>query len=129
MFVFVLFLCLFFSLFLFSLFLGIIPASFSRLKPRKSCLLKTELDLYRAEMETERQTHQREEQALHARVVEAEERRDAAVQEALKNVEAMKNMEAMKKECNGIAGSFFSFCIQISLSADLFFGAWSSSPS
>ena len=57
-------------------------------------------------METERQTHQREEQALHARVVEAEERRDAAIQEALKNVEAMKNMEAMKKECNGIAGSF-----------------------
>ena len=55
-------------------------------------------------METERQTHQREEQALHAQVVEAEERRDAAVQEALKNV------EAMKKECNGIAGSFlFSF--------------------
>ena len=29
-----------FSLFLFSLFLGIIPASFSRLKPRKSCLLR-----------------------------------------------------------------------------------------
>ena len=62
--------------------------------------LKTELDLCRAEMETERQTHQREEQTLHARVVEAEERRDAAVQEALKNA------EAMKKECNGIAGSF-----------------------
>ena len=62
--------------------------------------LKIELDLCRAEMETERQTHQREEQALRARVVEAEERRDAAVQEALKNV------EAMKKECNGIAGSF-----------------------
>ena len=73
--------------------------------------LKTELDLCRAEMETERQTHQGEEQALHARVVEAEERRDAAVQEALKNVEAMKN------ECNGIASSFcfllysnFLFC-------------------
>ena len=30
----------FLSLFLFSLFLGIIPASFSRLKPRKSCLLR-----------------------------------------------------------------------------------------
>ena len=41
--------------------------------------LKTELDLCRAEMETERQTHQKEEQALRARVVEAEERRDAAV--------------------------------------------------
>ena len=51
-------------------------------------------------METERQRHQKEEKALRARVVEAEERRDAAVQEALKNV------EAMKKECNGIAGSF-----------------------
>ena len=62
--------------------------------------LKIELDLCRAEMETERQTHQKEEKALRARVVEAEERRDAAVQEALKNV------EAMKKECNGIAGSF-----------------------
>ena len=63
--------------------------------------LKTELDLCRAEMETEHQTYQREEQALRARVVEAEKRRDAAVQEALKNVEAMKN------ECNGITGSFY----------------------
>ena len=63
--------------------------------------LKTEIDLCRTEMETERQTHKREEQALRARVVEAEERRDAAVQEALKNV------DAMKKECNGIVGSFF----------------------
>ena len=44
-------------------------------------------------METERQTHQKEEQALRARVVEAEKQRDAAV-------------EAMKNECNGIAGSF-----------------------
>ena len=77
----------------------------------KVSALKTELDLCRAEMETERQTHQREEQAFHALVVEAEERRDAAVQEALKNV------EAMKKECNGISGSFcfllysnFPFC-------------------
>ena len=51
-------------------------------------------------METERQTHQKEEKALRARVVEAEERRDAAVQEALRNV------EAMKKECHGIASSF-----------------------
>ena len=41
--------------------------------------LKTELDLYRAEMETERQTHQKEEKALRARVVEIEEHRDAAV--------------------------------------------------
>ena len=52
--------------------------------------LKTELDLCRAEMETERQMHQREEQALRARVVEAEKQRDAAAQEVLKNVEAMK---------------------------------------
>ena len=37
-------------------------------------------------------------------MVEAEKQRDAAAQEALKNV------EAMKKECNGIEGSFsFSF--------------------
>ena len=41
--------------------------------------LKTELDLCRAEMETERQTHQKEEKALRAWVVEVEERRDAAV--------------------------------------------------
>ena len=73
--------------------------------------LKTELDLYWAEMEIERQTHQREEKALRAQVVEAEKQRDATVQEALKSVEAMKN------ECNGIAGSFcfllysnFPFC-------------------
>ena len=66
----------------------------------KVSALKTELDLYRAKMETERQTHQREEKSLRAQVVEAEKRGDAAVQEALKSVEAMKN------ECNGIAGSF-----------------------
>ena len=62
--------------------------------------LKAELDLCQADIEVERQTHQEEEKALRARVVEVEERRDAAVQEALKNV------EAMKKECNGIVGSF-----------------------
>ena len=54
--------------------------------------LKPKLDLYRAEMETERQTRQKEEKALRARVVEVEKRRDAAV-------------EAMKNECNGIVGS------------------------
>ena len=77
----------------------------------KVSTLKAELDLYRAELETERQTHQKEEKTLNARVVEAEKQRDAAVQEALKSVEAMKN------ECNGIAGSFcfllysdFPFC-------------------
>jgi hypothetical protein len=45
----------------------------------KISALKTEIDLYRAEMEVERQTHQREEKALHAQVIEAEERRDAVV--------------------------------------------------
>ena len=54
--------------------------------------LKAELDFCRAEMEIERQMHQKEEKALRARVVEVEKRRDAAV-------------EAMKNECNGIAGS------------------------
>ena len=44
-------------------------------------------------METERQTHQKKEKALRARVVEVEKRRDATV-------------EAMKNECNGIVGSF-----------------------
>ena len=51
-------------------------------------------------MEIERQKHEEEEKALRVRVVEVEKQRDAATQEALKNV------EAMKKECNGIAGSF-----------------------
>ena len=51
--------------------------------------LKAELDLLRAELETERQTHQKEEKTLCARVVEVEKQKDA-----------------MKNECNGIAGSF-----------------------
>ena len=55
--------------------------------------LKAELDLYRAEMETKRQTHQKE-KALHAQVVEAEKQKDAAV-------------ESMKNECKDIAGSFY----------------------
>ena len=60
--------------------------------------LKADLDLLRAELETERQMHQKEEKALHARVVEAEKQKDAAV-------------ESMKNECKGIAGSacFFSY--------------------
>ena len=62
--------------------------------------LKAELDLYRAELETERQMYQMEEKALYARVVEVEKQKDAAAQEALDNV------EAMKKECHGIASSF-----------------------
>ena len=46
--------------------------------------LKADLDLYRAELETEHQTHQNEEKALRAQVVEAEKQRDAVAQEALK---------------------------------------------
>ena len=105
MFIFLLFLYLVF-LFLFLLSLSRDHTSFffsseaeKKLSSEVSAL-KIELDLCRAEMETERQTHQKEEKALRARVVEAEERRDPAVQEALKN------LEAMKKECDGIAGSF-----------------------
>ena len=83
----------------------IIPASFSRLKTRKKLssevsALKADLDLLRAEMEAERQTHEEEEKSLRARVVETEKQRDVAFQEA------QKNSEAVKKECNGIAGSF-----------------------
>ena len=66
--------------------------------------LEAELDLCRAELETERQMHQKEEKALHARVVEAEKQKDAVV-------------ESMKNKCKGIAGSFcfllysdFPFC-------------------
>ena len=105
MFVFLLFLCLvFLSLFVQSFSWDHTGFFFSSETEKKLSsevsALKIDLDLCRAEMETERQSHQKEEQALRARVVEAEKRRDAAVQEALKNVEAMKN------ECNGIAGSF-----------------------
>ena len=62
--------------------------------------LKAELDLLQAELETERQTHQKEEKTLRARVVEVEKQKDVA-----------------KNECKGIAGSFcfltysdFPFC-------------------
>ena len=60
--------------------------------------LKADLDLLRAELETERQMHQKEGKALRARVVETEKQKDAAV-------------ESMKNECKGIAGSacFFSY--------------------
>ena len=58
----------------------------------KVSALRAELDLCRAEMETERQTHQKEEKALRARVVEAEKQKDVAV-------------ESMKNKCKGIAGS------------------------
>ena len=123
LFVFALFLCL--------VFLSLFAQSFSRdhtgffFSPETEkklssevSALKAEHDLCRAELETERQTHQKEEKALHARVVEAEKQRDAAAQEALKNVEAMKN------ECTSIASSF---CIQTCLFANLFFVAWPSS--
>ena len=62
--------------------------------------LKAELDIYRAKLETERQTHQNEEKALRARVVEAKQQRDAAA------LEASKDVEVMKKECHGIVSSF-----------------------
>ena len=84
MFVFDLFLCLF-SLFLFVQSFSRDHTSFffsseteKKLSSEVSAL-KTELDLCRAEMETERQTHQKDEQALRARVVEAEKQRDAAI--------------------------------------------------
>ena len=54
--------------------------------------LKAELDLLWAELDTERQTHQKEEKTLRARVVEVEKQKDAA-----------------KNECKGIAGSFCFF--------------------
>jgi undecaprenyl pyrophosphate synthase len=62
--------------------------------------LKTDLDLYHFEMDIERQTHQWEEKALRAQVIEREEQKKTAVQEALEKV------EAMKRECEGIPSSF-----------------------
>jgi len=61
--------------------------------------LKAELDVCLAELETERQMHQKEEKALRARVVEVEKQRDATVLQVL----------------------FVSFYILIFFSADLFF--------
>jgi hypothetical protein len=52
-------------------------------------VLKMDLDLSRAEMEIERQTHQTEEKALRAQVIEAEERRKTAVYEALEKVDIL----------------------------------------
>jgi hypothetical protein len=65
-------------------------------------------------MEAKRQTHQREERALHAQVIEVEEQRDVAVQEALKKV------QAMKKECNGIPSSFMLCSLFFLISRSLF---------
>ena len=97
MFVFVFFLCLFsLSLFVQSFCRDHTGFSFSSKTEKKLSSevssLKAELDLYRAELETERQTHQKEEKALRVRVVEAEKQKDAAV-------------ESMKNECKGTAGS------------------------
>ena len=50
--------------------------------------LKADLDLLRAELETERQMHQKEEKTLRARVVETE---TAA--------------ESVRNECKGVMGS------------------------
>ena len=77
--------------------------------------LKADLDLLRAELETERQMHQKEEKILRAQVVETEKQRDAAV-------------ESAKNECKGAAGSAYFFFILTSF-ADLFLGVLSSSPS
>jgi hypothetical protein len=69
---------------LISLSLGTISTSFFSTKTEKKLsskisALKTELDLCWAEMEVERQTHQRKEKALHAQVIEVEVQRDVAV--------------------------------------------------
>ena len=54
--------------------------------------LKADLDLLRAELETERQMYQKEEKTLRARVMETEKQRDATV-------------ESAKNECKGAMGS------------------------
>ena len=110
MFIFLLFLCLFSFFLLVQSFSRDHTGFFFSSETEKKLsselsALKTELDLCQAEMEAEHQMHQKEEQGLRARVVEAEKQRDSAIQEALKNSEAMKNLEVVK-ECNGIAGSF-----------------------
>ena len=75
-------------------------------------VLKANLDLLRAELETERQMHQKEEKTLRARVVETETAAESA-----------------KNECKGAAGSACFSCILTSFFADLFLGVLSSSPS
>ena len=47
----------------------------------KVSTLKAELDLLRAKLETERQSHQKEEKTLRARVVEVEKQKDATKNE------------------------------------------------
>jgi hypothetical protein len=77
-------------------------------------VLKIDLDICRAEMEIERQAHQREEKALRAQVIEAEERRNAVVQEILEKV------EAMKKECDGIPSSLIPCSVIFFISCSFF---------
>ena len=60
--------------------------------------LKADLDLLRAELEIERQMHQKEEKTLRARVVETKKQRDAVV-------------ESAKNECKGAADSAFFFLV------------------
>ena len=98
MFVFVLFLCLFsLSLFVQSFSRDHTDFFFSSENEKKLSsevsALKAELDLLRAELETECQMHQKEEKTLRAWVVEVEKQKDAVV-------------ESMKNECKGITGSF-----------------------
>ena len=71
--------------------------------------LKANLDLLRAELEAKRQTHQDEEKSHRAWAIEIEKQRDAALQEAQKNLEAVKDLEAVKKEGNYIEGYFCFF--------------------
>ena len=79
--------------------------------------LEADLDLLWAELETERQVHQKEEKTLRARVVETEKQRDAAV-------------ESAKNECKGVVGSaYFFLYFDFFFFADLFLGVLSSSPS
>jgi hypothetical protein len=65
-------------------------------------------------MEIERQTHHWELKALRAQVIEAKERRNAAVQETLEKV------EAMKKECDGILTSLIPCSLFFFISCSFF---------
>ena len=77
--------------------------------------MKADLDLLRAELETERQMHQKEEKTLRAWVVETEKQRDAAV-------------ESVKNECKGVTGfACFFLYFDFFFFADLFFSDLSSS--
>ena len=75
-------------------------------------VLKADLDLLRAELETERQMHQKEEKTLRARVMESETAAESA-----------------KNECKGAVGSACILYFDFFFFADLFLGVLSSSPS